>query len=86
MTSHYTTEFLYFPLNQGNLPAGSPHKPKFNISTWDYLDDKVSTPLFQPPSPTCKSSISAAEEYLATCEPICRPWPLVMYHSNVIIP
>ena len=42
VTSHYSTEFLYFPLNQGSLPAGSTHKPKFNISTWDYLDDKAS--------------------------------------------
>ena len=41
MTQHYSTEFLYFPLNQGQLPAGSYSKPKFNISSWDYLDDKA---------------------------------------------
>ncbi|CAK0738229.1 hypothetical protein CVIRNUC_001012 [Coccomyxa viridis] len=41
VTQHYSTEFLYFPLNQGQLPAGSYSKPKFNISSWDYLDDKV---------------------------------------------
>lgn len=41
MTQQYSTEFLYFPLNQGALPAGFTGKPKFNISTWDYLDDKV---------------------------------------------
>lgn len=50
VTSHYSTEFLYFPLNQGNLPAGSTHKPKFNISSWDYLDDKVSACAHHAPS------------------------------------
>ncbi len=60
VTSQYTTEFLYFPLNQGNLPAGSTHKPKFNISTWDYLDEKVSIYYFQPPSPTSAIPRSAA--------------------------
>ena len=41
VTQHYSTEFLYFPLNQGQLPAGSQGKPKFNVSSWDYLDDKA---------------------------------------------
>ena len=50
VTSHYSTEFLYFPLNQGSLPAGSTHKPKFKISSWDYLDDKVSPCAHHVPS------------------------------------
>ena len=41
VTQHYSTEFLYFPLNQGQLPAGSASKPKFNVSSWDYMDDKA---------------------------------------------
>ena len=46
MTQHYSTEFLYFPLNQAQLPAGSHSKPKFNVSSWDYLDDKVPFTIF----------------------------------------
>ena len=56
--SQYTTEFLYFPLNQGNLPAGSTHKPKFNISTWDYLDDKVRLPVPATFTHECRFKIS----------------------------
>ena len=62
VTSHYTTEFLYFPLNQGNLPAGSTHKPKFNISTWDYLDDKVSTYHFTAAFTHRRRSILGSKE------------------------
>ena len=45
VTQHYSTEFLYFPLNQGQLPAGSHSNPKFNVSSWDYLDDKARSAL-----------------------------------------
>ncbi|BDA44303.1 probable D-arabinono-1,4-lactone oxidase at N-terminal half [Coccomyxa sp. Obi] len=34
VTSHYSVEFLYFPLNQADYHH-------FNVSTWDPLDDKV---------------------------------------------
>lgn len=58
VTQHYSTEFLYFPLNQAQLPAGSYSKPKFNVSSWDYLDDKARfTPFLSPQKPVVESQM-----------------------------